>query len=206
MSLSLAAERPRVASVTEQTTSADPVTDPLSPRARDEDLRSLYEEHAAVLLAFLTRRLNGDLQRAEDILQETLLRAWRHPEAQGPDGSWSRAWLFTVARRIVIDHTRAMLIRPSELGDHYLAERPGEVDDYERLVDVVEVRDALAALSERHRDVIILVHFRQHTVAEAAAMLGVPEGTVKSRTFAALAAMRQILAARGYIIPRRRPA
>ena len=75
--------------------------------ATDERLmRELYAEHAGVLLGYVRRLVGGDTVRAEDVVQETLLRAWQHPEAlhrDRPGGASVRAWLLTVARHLVID-------------------------------------------------------------------------------------------------------
>src|SRR5215471_11356149 len=87
---------------------------PTPPAVPDEALRGLYDAHGPAILNFLVRLTRGDRHKAEDMLQETLVRAWRHPEARSASGEWSRAWLFTVARRIAIDHVRATRTRPGE--------------------------------------------------------------------------------------------
>ena len=94
--------------------------------ALDTAVRALYHAHGAALLSYLMRLTKGDRDRAEDLLQETLLRAWKHPEARDADGAWSPQWLFTVARRIAIDHIRATVARPTEIGDERLDERAAD--------------------------------------------------------------------------------
>ena len=75
-------------------------------KVSDEELvRALYAEHAAALLRFTLRMTDGDRQRAEDIVQETLLRAWLHPEAIAERPA--RPWLFAVARNLAVDAHRA---------------------------------------------------------------------------------------------------
>ena len=164
--------------------------------AEDAALRLLYEQHAAPLLAYALRLTGGDRGRSEDIVQETLLRAWRHPEALDPDRGPVRSWLFTVARNVAVDAHRARRARPTEVGDEALALVPA-VDEIEQALDTWLVADALATLSPDHRAVVVETYYRGRSVAEAAAVLGVPPGTVKSRTFYALRALRLALEERG---------
>ncbi len=71
--------------------------------ATDEELlRALHEEHGDALFAHALRLCDGDRQRAEDLVQETLLRAWRHPESLDPELGSTRGWLFTTARRLAM--------------------------------------------------------------------------------------------------------
>ena len=136
---------------TPATASQSPDSDP------DELLRQLYDAYGSVVLNYLIRLTGGDRHKAEDIRQETFIRAWRHPEARGGDGRWSRPWLFTVARRIAIDHVRAASTRPAELGDVRLEDRSPADDGYDWLLDREEVRGALASLPDRLRDVLVQV-------------------------------------------------
>lgn len=161
-------------------------------------LRHLHQVHRPVLLAYITRLVKGDVHRAEDILQETLLRAWRNPEARNAEGRWSRAWLFTVARRITIDHVRVAQARPAEYFDERIDNHADGEDEIERLLDGQEVRAALTSLPERLRTVLIEIYFQERSVVEAAELLDVPTGTVKSRTFYALRALREALIERGF--------
>ncbi|MDR7276930.1 sigma-70 family RNA polymerase sigma factor [Catenuloplanes atrovinosus] len=165
-----------------------------------DPLRHFQEVHRPALLAFATRLAHGDVHRAEDVVQETLLRAWRHPEARDTDGHWSRPWLLTVARRIVIDQARAARARPVEyLDDPALAHRHADpVDEIDRLLDRREVLAALSTLSARQRTILVELHLRGRTAVEVAAALGVPAGTVRSRGFYALRALRDALVRRGF--------
>lgn len=161
----------------------------------DEELvRALYAEHAAPLLRYAMHLMNGDRQRAEDIVQETLLRAWQHPEAIA--GRPARPWLFAVARNLAIDAYRARKARPHEVGEAALDVLPA-ADDPERVLESWAVADALTSLRPDHRRVLLETYYRGKSVAEAAVALGVPAGTVKSRTFYALRALRLALEERG---------
>ncbi|HEU0214542.1 MAG TPA: sigma-70 family RNA polymerase sigma factor [Jiangellaceae bacterium] len=157
--------------------------------ADDDLLRTLYDEHAAALLGFVRRLVDGDRQHAEDIVQETLLRAWRHPDAL--TGDRTRPWLFTVARNLVISRYRARRARAGEVplpsGDVLVAD-----DELDQAMLSWQVADALGKLTPAHRDVLVHLFFGGQSIAEAAAALGVPEGTVKSRSFYALRALRLV--------------
>ncbi|HJU97423.1 MAG TPA: sigma-70 family RNA polymerase sigma factor [Jiangellaceae bacterium] len=157
--------------------------------ADDDLLRTLYDEHAAALLGFVRRLVDGDRQHAEDIVQETLLRAWRHPDVL--TGDRTRPWLFTVARNLVISRYRARRARAPEVplpsGDVLVAD-----DELDRAMLSWQVADALGKLTPAHRDVLVHLFFGGQSIAEAAAALGIPEGTVKSRSFYALRALRLV--------------
>jgi RNA polymerase sigma-70 factor (ECF subfamily) len=168
----------------------------LRERTRDEDLlRALHAEHGQALHAYLTR-LMGDSQRAEDIVQETLLRAWRKAPSLEGDPASLRAWMFTVARRLAIDEHRAAAARPESV-DPALGDVP-VVGQLDRALEAWQITEAVRALSEDHRRALIETHFRGRSVAEAAAVLGVPAGTVKSRTYYALRALRAALEEKGW--------
>ncbi len=167
---------------------------------RDDDerlLRALFDEHASALLGYALRLTGGDRGRAEDVVQETLLRAWRHPQAVDPRRGPVRPWLFTVARRIAIDDHRARTRRPEETSDGALTVLASSEDEIEHALQAWLVADALASLSAPHREVLVETYYRGRSVGEAARVLGVPPGTVKSRTHYALAALRVALQERG---------
>jgi RNA polymerase sigma-70 factor, ECF subfamily len=163
----------------------------------DALLRLLYEQHAGPLLMFVLRLIGGDRQRAEDIVQETLLRAWRNAHKLGAQGQSSlRPWLVTVARRIAIDDYRSDSARPSEIYDRELEGFPS-ADESDRVLQMMTITDALRTLSHAHREILVETYFRGRTVPEAAEALGLPLGTAKSRIYYALRALRAVLEQRG---------
>lgn len=164
--------------------------------ADEQMLRALCAEHAGALLGYATRLTGGDRGRAEDIVQETLLRAWRHPQALDPARGNLRPWLFTVARRIAIDEHRARRARPVEveLDERGVGMAPDRLDE---AFTGWLVEDALTTLSAEHRAVLIETYFQGRSVAETARTLGIPAGTVKSRCYYALRALRLALQERG---------
>jgi RNA polymerase sigma-70 factor (ECF subfamily) len=159
-------------------------------------LRELYDAHAGALLAYSMRLTNGDRGRAEDVVQETLLRAWRHREALDESRGPVRPWLFTVAHHVAIDAHRARAARPTEVGDAVLATVPA-ADEIDARLDQLLIADAMAALSPEHQGVIVQTYYLGRSVSDAARELGVPPGTIKSRTFYALRALKLALAERG---------
>lgn len=155
-------------------------------------MRQLHDEHADVLWRFCLRLVANDRLRAEDVAQETLLRAWRHRAIlEGPPGA-VRAWLFTVARNIVIDEWR-MRRAHEETPVAEVPERGTNDDGSDQLLLSWVVAEALTHLSADHRAVLLECYYRGRPVAEAARRLGVPEGTVKSRTHYALRALKLAL-------------
>jgi RNA polymerase sigma-70 factor (ECF subfamily) len=167
---------------------------PLNQSGADAFLRSLYARHSSSLRG-LVFRMVGDLQHAEDVVQETMLRAWRNFDTLGADQSAIGGWLATVARNIVIDRIRAKRSRPRTVDDETIfGELPWSIGDHsDQAVTSVLVARALASLGPAHRAVIQQVYFADRTCAEAAVVLGIPVGTVKSRLYYALRNLRAVL-------------
>jgi RNA polymerase sigma-70 factor, ECF subfamily len=163
------------------------------PKDPDEALiRAVYAEHGRALLAFTTRLL-GDRAAAEDVVQEVLVRAWQHSDVLTNGRGSVRSWLLTVARNLVTDGVRAQRARPAEV-EMVTAEAAEATRDHaDSVVDALTVLPALERLSPDHRDVLAEVYFRGRTLPEAAQVLGVPPGTVKSRSYYALRALRSAL-------------
>src|SRR5689334_11884158 len=165
--------------------------------ADDVMVTELYRQYRGPLLLFVLRLTAGDRQQAEDIVQETMVRAWREAGRLDLSEPSLMPWLATVARRIVIDEQRRKRVRPSEIGGAEVDQAPVADDETENLLRKVLVTEALQALSQAHREVLNETILRDRTVNQAAEVLGVPVGTVKSRVYYALKALRVVLAERG---------
>ncbi len=152
-------------------------------------MRQLHDEHAGALWAFCLHLTGNDRAHAEDVAQETLLRAWRNAAVLEESRGSVRSWLFTVARNIVIDEWRSKRTRKEILTDE-IGELSRVEDRTDELLQSWVVAEALTQLSQEHRAVLLECYYRGRSVADAARRLGVPEGTVKSRTHYALRALR----------------
>lgn len=156
-------------------------------------MQALYDEHAGVLWRYALR-LTGDASHAEDVVQETLLRAWQHPEVIGDTERSARAWMFTVARNMIIDDRRSARYRNVVAStDVEGAPEQSTPDEVNAALDRLLMADAMTQLSVEHRAVVERSYYRGWTTAQIAADLEIAEGTVKSRLHYALRALRLTL-------------
>ncbi|WP_245953398.1 sigma-70 family RNA polymerase sigma factor [Arthrobacter silvisoli] len=155
----------------------------------DEDVvAAIYRDHGTALRRFVLS-CTSDENQADDVVQETVLRVWQHaPQITGS----LRSYLFRTARNVIIDNYRKARRRPAETGPDALelAESSERVDE---LLNRVLMEEALLRLSQEHREVLVALHYQRFTVNEAALRLNIPAGTVKSRAFYAVRALRTIL-------------
>jgi RNA polymerase sigma-70 factor (ECF subfamily) len=158
-------------------------------------LRAVHDAHSRDLQRYVLRLTRGDMPFAEDVVQEALLRLWRKPEILEQSSEGARAWLFTVARNLVIDDRRsARFTREMQTDD--MPERPS-LDAIGPAVDKWILADALKTLSPDHRNAIVRAYYLGQTVADIAEHEQVAVGTVKSRLHYALRALRNALQERG---------
>ncbi|WP_372516004.1 sigma-70 family RNA polymerase sigma factor [Streptantibioticus ferralitis] len=162
----------------------------------EELMRALYRDHAGPLMTYVLRLVAGDRYLAEDVVQETLLRAWRNASQLDPSARSLRPWLVTVARRVVIDAHRGRQARPAESGPADLEQVPA-ADELDRALRMMTISDALDDLTPAHRQVLVETYFKGRDTNETARVLGVPPGTVRSRIFYALRSLRIALEERG---------
>ena len=161
---------------------------------QSELLHALHDVQGPALFRYVLR-ITGDYTFAEDVVQESLLRAWKNRAILEQSDEATRAWLFTVARNLVIDDRRS-----ARHNREISTDAPPDVpspDKTESVLDTWLLSDALLTLSLQHRAVVVSAYYLGHTVAQIAQQQGIPEGTVKSRLHYALRALRLALQERG---------
>ncbi|MDX3488389.1 sigma-70 family RNA polymerase sigma factor [Streptomyces sp. ID05-18] len=163
----------------------------------DAFIQGIYDQYGPLLVRYATRLLDGDWHKGEDIFQETAARAWKHARLLGSRNERLRPWLFTVTRNLVIDHYRARQVRPLELMP--VEELDTSSNSTASTINSHGVMQALGELNEQQQTVIRLMYVLECSVDQAAEHLGIPPGTVKSRTFYAVRALRRTLEKQGIL-------
>jgi len=193
-----AAERedrtPERAGPAEPRSAPPPGSEPVTEAADEEGLRAAFVAHGGELVGYARRSL-GDAAAAEDVVQETFIRAWRARARFDPDLGSLRTWLFAIERRVVIDHARARAVRQA---GPLPADMAQIGDDIERALLGWQVEEALRRLRPEHRQVLVETYYRARSGREVALELGIPEGTVRSRLFYALQSLRLTLDEMGW--------
>jgi len=157
-------------------------------------MADLYDTYAGALYGYGFRRL-GSTTLAEDLVQRVMTRLWQLADRYDPSRASVRTWVFTLARTSCIDLYRA---QPPDAARGEAPDRTGPTDesidaDIGQLLQAELIRTALDRLSTDHRQVIELAYFTGLSQSEVATRLGLPLGTVKSRSFYALKALRLTL-------------
>jgi RNA polymerase sigma-70 factor (ECF subfamily) len=168
----------------------------------DEGVRAAYRAHGGELLRFATQSLQ-DRGLAEEAVQETFVRAWRNRERFDPAIASLRTWLFAILRNVIIDLARARAVRPTVAeaegpGNRGRADQRDPVDATDSVITSWQLAEALARLSDEHRVAIVETHYRGRPYGELAAELGIPVGTLRSRVFYGLRALRVTLEEMGW--------
>lgn len=159
------------------------------------ELEDVMRVHGDALHTYARRLTNGDRYAAEDVVQETWVRAWRNIDRLTENLGSVRGWLLRVAHNIAVDQHRGRRARPTEveLPEHdleYAAVQQAANDEVETRVVVGAILDRLSPV---HRDTLVEVYYADRTAASAAQALGVPAGTVKSRLHNALRVLRDMV-------------
>ena len=168
-----------------------------APSLPDDALRAAYDAHGAELYRFARRSL-ADAGLAEDAVQEAFLRAWRASATYDPARASQRTWLFAILRNVVIDLARARRRAPAPRRWRAAGGWRRRTTSSSMRSTSWQVESALAELDDDHRRVLVEIHWRGRPYHEVADDLGIPAGTVKSRVYYGLRAMRTNLEAQGW--------
>jgi RNA polymerase sigma-70 factor (ECF subfamily) len=167
---------------------------PATHTKSDTRMKELIETHRLPLIRFVLHLTRGEHHTAEDIVQETIIRAWQSQDRLPDDAEGIRRWLRTVAHRLLIDHVRRQKVRRSDLSDNIEGDQPGRSDDVSLTVVAADsFRQALSELALPQRQVIDEIFVRNRTTREVADLLNIPIGTVRSRQHYAIQALRQAM-------------
>jgi RNA polymerase sigma-70 factor (ECF subfamily) len=157
---------------------------------RDEPLVELYRRYARRVYG-LGLHLLRDAGLAEDLVQETFVRLWRSAARFDPGRGTVRAFVFTIARRAAVDLWRRR--RGLSVAADDGPEQAVDDDAFDALLVSLELREALDDLTPKHREVLELHYRADLTQQQIAERLEIPLGTVKTRTYHALRALKQRL-------------
>ncbi|HEV3289898.1 MAG TPA: sigma-70 family RNA polymerase sigma factor [Streptosporangiaceae bacterium] len=165
----------------------------------DRALAALYADHGGALLRYAVHLTGGDVHSAEDVVQETMLRACQRPGSVV--GRPVRAWLFTVARHWAIDQHRARQARPAEVAGMAELTARAAPDQIDAAITGWDLAAAMAGLRAGDRRLLTARYLHDDSISKIAADLGVPAGTVKSRLSAARDALRRRLRSEAACLP-----
>jgi len=171
-----------------------PITDSPSghlPTDADAAIRQLHALHARALYSYV-ERFCPDRASADDIVQETFIRAWRHLPRLSADDRPVRPWLFRVARNLLIDASRATHARPVTVQAQPAEDARADAG-LDQVLDRQLVAAALRHLSPAHQTVLVETFYRGGSLTTVPRQLGIPDGTARSRLHYALHALRQEL-------------
>src|SRR4051794_6200680 len=151
----------------------------------------LYSRYARSVFGLALRRL-GDRGRAEEAVQETFVSIWRSASTYKPERGPGAPWLYGVARNAIVDRSRARYEPPAEAPDEPSSD-VGPDERAEQSWTSWRVHRALETLPEREREVVALAYWSDLSQSEVAEKLGIPLGTVKTRTRSALMHLAEVL-------------
>ena len=180
-------------------TTVDTTGEPRQPVDLNDEqvLRVAVREHGAELYRF-ARRVLGDDGLAEEAVQETFLKAWRRAHRFDPERASLRTWLFAILRNTTVDLARSRASRPSLAAENADDDAADPIDAIEGRVRSWQIEEALRRLSDDHRVAVVEVHLRARSYEEVGQDLGIPAGTVKSRVYYGLKALRSTLIEQGW--------
>ncbi|MBB5933949.1 sigma-70 family RNA polymerase sigma factor [Streptomyces zagrosensis] len=168
----------------------------------EREVQAAYDLYGGELFGFAFKALD-DRQLAEDVVQETFVRAWRSPRGFDPDQGSMRTWLFAIVRNAVVDAMRKRKVREGAGHSSWesVSEVPSAFDPVDQLLERIQLGEALERLSPQHREAVVEVYFGGRTCAELGTELGISASTMRSRLYYGVRALRLILEENGWLAP-----
>lgn len=160
-------------------------------------VQRLADQHGDALFGWAKGRF-ADRRDAEEVVSAALTKAWRNYSQFDESRGSERAWVFGILKTTAVDHYRSSRRHLRSVGTTELADTPVELP-IDAMTDSTLVRDGLMSLSNEHREVLVSAYFGGLSVGEIAARVGIPEGTVKSRLYYGMRALRSALEERGVL-------
>lgn len=180
-------------------TSRDAKPEPTGLRS-ERDVKAAYDLYGGELFGFAFKAL-GDRQLAEDVVQETFIRAWRSPRGYDSSQGSMRTWLFAILRNNVVDAMRRRRVRegPGYSSWDAVAETSAALNPVDQLLEQIQLGEALRRLSPQHREAVVEVYFGGRTCADIAEEAGISASTMRSRLYYGMRALRLILEENGWL-------
>ncbi|MEF9915565.1 sigma-70 family RNA polymerase sigma factor [Streptomyces sp. P5-A9] len=166
----------------------------------EREVRAAYELYGGELFGFAFKALD-DRQLAEDVVQETFVRAWKSPRGYNPSQGSMRIWLFAIARNAAVDAMQRRKVREGTGFSSWdvVSESPSVFDSVDQLLERIQLAEALERLSPQHRVAVVEVYFGGRTCAELGEELGVPASTMSSHLYYGVRSLRLILEENGWL-------
>lgn len=159
---------------------------------KKEAIPHIYRQYRLALLGAIVR-IVGEAELAEDVLQECLVKFWRHGPSYDPQKGRLFTWMLNICRNAAIDKTRSKeyKYRAEIRGDGSLVPEADHNATYEMAIDQIGLREMVGSLDPKYRELVELVYFGGRSQREAAKELDLPIGTVKTRLRSALGMLRK---------------
>lgn len=162
-------------------------------KARDEQaFATLYHNYSNAFISIVKQIVRDDTELAKDILQDAMVKIWYHIESYDATKGTLFTWMMNICRNVAIDRTRSKDFKNQSRNQSLDATpEPGNSRSVQPMPEVIGVRKMLEVLEPNHREVVDVVYMLGYSHAEAAELLNIPVGTVKTRLRNAIIELRK---------------
>lgn len=151
----------------------------------------LYQKYFQKIFRYCKFNTKNE-ELAKDICQESFVKAYKKLQDFKTDGQWSiQAFLFTIARNLIIDHSRKK--KESSIEEYENLESSENLyDNFEKKETIFKVRSVLAKLDDIERQIILLRYFEEMSAHEVAKIIGINDGALRVRTYRVMQKLKDI--------------